>query len=232
MEFISENYIWIIIIAVVIIMTVIGYIADKTDFGKKPVKEKKIKEKKITKEEKDVVEDDQNLDFQLNENEMTEMIEPAFDTDEMDLGTSFDDEMELKTQDNIIGDNLENNQIEEDIKFDESNIETPSFELKEDNNINTLEASEEPSFELKEEKEDTTVDNESLEESNFNNETNEDTNFEPEMNSFELPKDDSEEKISNDLLGNNDDLDIELPSIESLNKELSNDTEDDDVWKF
>ena len=28
--FLSDNYVWIIVIAVVIVMTVIGYIADKT----------------------------------------------------------------------------------------------------------------------------------------------------------------------------------------------------------
>ena len=33
--FLSDNYVWIIVIAVVVVMTVIGYIADKTKFGSK-----------------------------------------------------------------------------------------------------------------------------------------------------------------------------------------------------
>lgn len=38
-EFIISNYVWFIVIAVIIIMAIIGYIADKTEFGKN--KEKK-----------------------------------------------------------------------------------------------------------------------------------------------------------------------------------------------
>lgn len=54
MDFIIDNYIWFIVVGIIIIMAVIGYIADKTDFGRKlsiqkeerPKKEKKVKEKK------------------------------------------------------------------------------------------------------------------------------------------------------------------------------------------
>lgn len=55
MDFIADNYVWFIVIGVVILMAVIGYIADKTDFGRKgkneevtekPKKEKKKKENK------------------------------------------------------------------------------------------------------------------------------------------------------------------------------------------
>lgn len=48
MQFIIDNYIWFIVIGVVIIMAVIGFIAEKTEFGKKSI-EKKIKRQ----EEKD-----------------------------------------------------------------------------------------------------------------------------------------------------------------------------------
>ncbi len=55
MDFIVDNYVWFIVIVVIILMAVIGYIADKTDFGRKgkdesntekPKKEKKKKETK------------------------------------------------------------------------------------------------------------------------------------------------------------------------------------------
>ena len=114
-EFITTNYIWILIIAIVLVMTVIGYIADKTDFGKKtekvvkekPVKEKKVKEEKIEevvsedleetlpKEEINVVNDfpyeDTETEEETNEVEQVE--------DEMDLNPkeddfSFDEELE------------------------------------------------------------------------------------------------------------------------------------------
>lgn len=47
--FFEENYVWMIVIGVVALMTVIGYIADKKDFGKK---EKQPKEKKSKKQNK------------------------------------------------------------------------------------------------------------------------------------------------------------------------------------
>lgn len=59
MDFIVDNYVWFIVIGIIILMAVVGYIADKTDFGRKgkdedtkekkvekPKKEKKVKEKK------------------------------------------------------------------------------------------------------------------------------------------------------------------------------------------
>ena len=48
MQFVTGNYIWFLIIGIVILMVVIGYIAEKTDFGHKDVgkKEKKDKKKK------------------------------------------------------------------------------------------------------------------------------------------------------------------------------------------
>ena len=46
---------------------------------------------------------------------------------------------------------------------------------------------------------------------------------------FETP----EEKKESDKKEESEDIpEIDLPSIESLDKELNEDTEDDDVWKF
>lgn len=44
MDFILDNYIWFIIGGIVIIMIVIGFFAEKTDFGKKPFGGEKKKE--------------------------------------------------------------------------------------------------------------------------------------------------------------------------------------------
>jgi hypothetical protein len=41
MEFVIENYIWFAIGGVVLLMALIGFIAEKTNFGQKPKKEKK-----------------------------------------------------------------------------------------------------------------------------------------------------------------------------------------------
>lgn len=58
MEFITENYIWFIVGGIIIVMAIIGYIAEKTDFGKKEkenipkVKIEKVKKEKPKKEPK------------------------------------------------------------------------------------------------------------------------------------------------------------------------------------
>ena len=46
MDFIINNYIIFIIIGVILLMALIGYIADNTNFEKKPKKEKKAKKDK------------------------------------------------------------------------------------------------------------------------------------------------------------------------------------------
>ena len=50
MQFVTGNYIWFLIIGIVILMVVIGYIAEKTDFGHKDVGKKEKKDKKKEKE--------------------------------------------------------------------------------------------------------------------------------------------------------------------------------------
>lgn len=55
MEFILDNYIWFIVGGIIILMAVIGYFAEKTDFGrnkKTEIKEEKPKEKEKPKKEK------------------------------------------------------------------------------------------------------------------------------------------------------------------------------------
>ena len=50
MDFIMDNLLWFIIGGIVILMAIIGYFADKTDFGRKTTKEEKPKEEKSKKE--------------------------------------------------------------------------------------------------------------------------------------------------------------------------------------
>lgn len=68
MEFIAENYIWFIIGGIIILMAVVGYIADITDFGRKKfdsqIKEKPKKEKKekVKKEKKEKIVEQPSLE--------------------------------------------------------------------------------------------------------------------------------------------------------------------------
>lgn len=65
MYFIIENYVWFIVAFVVIVMAIIGYFADKTDFGRKIEKKEKKqnnkKNEKIKVEAKGINELTQNI---------------------------------------------------------------------------------------------------------------------------------------------------------------------------
>ena len=65
MDFIIENYVWFIVAFVVIVMAIIGYFADKTDFGRKIEKKEKKqnnkKNEKIKVEAKGINELTQNI---------------------------------------------------------------------------------------------------------------------------------------------------------------------------
>ena len=51
MQFISQNYIYFIVVGVIILLAIIGYIAEKTDFFRKEREPKKVKNNVIKKEE-------------------------------------------------------------------------------------------------------------------------------------------------------------------------------------
>ena len=57
MEFINENIVWVSIGAVVLVMALIGFIAEKTDFGRKPKAEKAPRKSKREKKEDEMFEE-------------------------------------------------------------------------------------------------------------------------------------------------------------------------------
>lgn len=63
MDFIVDNYFWFIVGGIVVLMIIIGYIAEKTDFGRKPFKEKKADSKEpnaVNGESVETIENDEN----------------------------------------------------------------------------------------------------------------------------------------------------------------------------
>lgn len=97
LEFIRVNYIWLLIIAVIILFALVGYIADKQGFtGNFNKKEKKIKPEKNDKDEKIV------------EIEKTPIVEEKLDTNET-------------IEDNIVEEELE--QIDETIDLENEKLE-------------------------------------------------------------------------------------------------------------
>lgn len=55
MDFFSEYYLWFVIGGIILIMALIGYIADKTDFGRKDITTKKTNKEKIMTEEEPII---------------------------------------------------------------------------------------------------------------------------------------------------------------------------------
>lgn len=87
MDFVIENYIWFLIIGVVLVMALIGYIAEKTDF----VKEKEPKEKKQKKSKKNVEEvaEETKAEPQVEQSEVA----PQPEVPQSTTGTAMDWEL-------------------------------------------------------------------------------------------------------------------------------------------
>ena len=104
MDFIVDNYVWFIVVGIIILMAVIGYIADKTDFGRKgktekvvekkkekPKKEKKPQPTKIEVDAKGINELSQDV-AEKNFNNSDNPVEPPVNSDEVSLPPIDDSE--------------------------------------------------------------------------------------------------------------------------------------------
>lgn len=104
MDFVFDNYLWFVVGAIVLLMIVIGYFAEKTNFGKEPLKSKKEKKEATnieqpSEEKVDIVEE---ATENINADEMTtipeEISEPLkeevsdFNIPEEDLNVPFGDQ--------------------------------------------------------------------------------------------------------------------------------------------
>lgn len=76
MEFITENFVWFIIGGIVLLMTIIGFIAEKTDFGRKTF-EKKDKPVKKNKKETNELQEEKSEDVVFESNEPSTLVEES-----------------------------------------------------------------------------------------------------------------------------------------------------------
>lgn len=215
MEFIMENYIWFIIGGVVVLMTIIGYIADKTNFTKKEDNKQKIKQSKKNKIEEvkeEVVEVEPTQETrEINPIEDFSMddVEPAFVTDEPEVVeeklTLNENLAEQVSEEEAI--DLVQNEEMYDMNTDEKLFEQPIDEFNEKSET-VEETIEQPTEEANEELDAT-------EEDLY-------VGLDGTPNAY---KEDDETK-------QDENLEIELPSISSLDSELKEETDEDDVWKF
>ena len=195
LEFFSENYVWLIVIGVFIIMIIIGYFADKNQN-----KEKKPKLK-------DHVDELDNQENETNDVKIDEWEENPVPKEE-------DEVIEVKGLDNSFDswdENMEN--------FDVNTEETT-----ENSNEEFEPSSQEPVVENEESNSEEPIVFPEVEESL--NENNVETNEEPVEEATETSQNNVEE--SNPI----EDLEITLPNIDTLNEEIKDVVDAEDVWKF
>ena len=213
MEFFVDNWSWFLGGAVVLLMTLIGYIAEQTDFGRKEVqkqeKPKKIKEKKV--KEKKVKEKKQKKSKENQETEVLEMEQPKPEI-QMALATDtiFDEP--------VMTENFEEVQ-ELNVPLEEINTEhtdtVESYPVEELNDFMQEEVYTEPvvqenmTYQMPEEL----------------NETFEDITFDTPSVEEDVVSEPREELVLNDV--NN--FNVELPDLDTT---ISEEDDSDDVWKF
>ena len=191
MEFLMDNYIWIMIICIVLLMALIGYIAEKQGFGTKEniKKEKKSKKEEVIepiKEEKEPVEEISNEDT---------FEEPGV-TEEVD---DFENSVEEQVDDN---------EFEEESMEEESLSENNEEESDDNKDLEEQE-------EVSNEEEDLFVGLDGTPNAYGNQELNIDKDF---------------NNILDDVEDSTEDVDMELPKVDS--NELEEELEEDDIWKF
>lgn len=205
MDFIVDNYVWAIVIVVVVLMAIVGYIADKTDFGRKefekkmvsdkakkvekPKKEKKNKKKKEVVEELPVV-------GEVQTDEITNEDVAQKETPETDL--LFDN---LNGEDFIEGENVDSQEVEENIELENVN----TFDLNEDTNMSFND-------------EVSTGEEEPIDQSLFEPL--------PSIDQvFSEPVSVSEEEVSTEES-------VDVPATDETTTQVSETESDDDIWKF
>ena len=203
MEFLSEYYLWFIIGGIILVMAVIGYIADKTDFGRKnkiseensKLKDEQENNNSITEAPNAVVEE-----VSPQEQTVSDVVEPIESinsiSNEIDVPMIEDSVIdEIKVEEQPIDEKIESVQLGEDlenIKVEENDIEQPAI-----NDINDISINNEEKVEI------------------------------PEV------IDDSVYVLNNDLSSfAAGDLNENVP-VSSVVEDVINDQDnDDDIWKF
>lgn len=128
MDFLSEYYLWFVIGGIILLMALIGYIADKTDFGRKDIAVKKTKPEK-TKEETEIktVESENNdkvveetiADVSSEQNQTTETNSTSVDIAEINPFVMPEQNIDVNPDNNISASANENIINDEDIDIKE-----------------------------------------------------------------------------------------------------------------
>lgn len=132
MEFFVDNWLWFLVAGIIILMTIIGYIAEKTDFGRKDIQPKPKREKaKKTKEKAKRVKEN---------NEPIEILEIQKDEVKPELQVSLATDSILEEPAELIIKSEENEEIPEELKgtSGDSVFEKPISNIPESENHDNL----------------------------------------------------------------------------------------------
>lgn len=212
MEFLEQNYIWIIVVGVFILMIIVGYLADK--------KQNATNKKQVLKDHVDELDnDEENNQANIEEwgdkpvkKEEDEIVESEGLDNSFD---SWDENMNAPLDEDTSEENGEDSlEIVEQSEVEESEI-SDTEEL-----TNNVENSDLDSNETKIE-DDFVTENDN----NINNNNEESNNNESDETVSEINE---SEKDNNEI----EDLEITLPNMDTLNEEIKDVVNSDDVWKF
>lgn len=139
MDFVIENYLWFAIGAVVLLMIIIGYFAEKTNFGKKPLKETKEKQD-VSNETSDVEVKEEPAEQVNAETDITTPVEPLDAVDSLET-TEVPEEIKEPLAEN---DMPEVSMPEEDLNVPFGDQKVKPAEVKEEEPVATSEVPEIP----------------------------------------------------------------------------------------
>lgn len=139
LDFVSNNYVWFVVGGIILLMAIIGFIAEKTDFGKKPLKEKKVnkKEKEEKAKEPEVVkEPEDNVEKENNSEEL--------DTIDFDIKDNSEDTAKTEKEENVVEDLETTDKISDPVLVN-TNTEDLSIPFGDNDNNNIQEDTDEKS---------------------------------------------------------------------------------------
>lgn len=121
MDFIINNYIWIIVISIILVMALIGYLAEKTDFIHEN-KQKKKEYKKAVKEEK---EEEVVVESPKSEIPVTPLVSPVAEVNSTADSLGFEDPFAM-TKDTVSAEKIEEQQVENESNTKMNSESTPN----------------------------------------------------------------------------------------------------------
>ena len=108
MDFIINNYIWIIVISIILVMALIGYLAEKTDFIHENKQKKKEHKKIVEKEEKQEEVEDTKTEIPV-----TPLVSPVAEVNSTADSLGFEDPFAM-SKDTVSAEKIEEPQLEND----------------------------------------------------------------------------------------------------------------------